>query len=925
MAITAPSTQAWREVLALFDRWADADEPARAAELKRIQAEHPTLYPRLLAMIEADRAAEAHDFLAEAAQVPAAEPPAASHWTGTRLGAWELREPIGSGGMGHVWRATRSDGLYAGRAAVKLLHSTRLDAQAQARFAREGEFLARLTHPHIAQLLDAGLAPDGTRYLVLEYVPGERIDHWCDARKLGIEARLKLFMQVCEAVAYAHSHLVVHRDLKPANILVTDDGHVKLLDFGVAKLLAGDDDLEQTELTRAAPAGLTPEYAAPEQIEGQPITTATDVYALGVVLFGLLSGARPYASTSRGVAALARAIVEEPPRSLTAALRESPDAGLSRNASLASLQQALRGDLETIVAKALKKLPSERYATVQELRDDLQRHLDHQPVSAQPDTFGYRARKFAQRNRVQVAALAGVMLTLVLGITATAWQWRNAAQETDRTKAVIKVLTNIFTDLAPEESGKAQVPVVDLLRKGWSQAKKDLETDPALRGEVARPLGLMLQSSGDMTAALDALTISRQHLIDSGQTSTSQYLQVMQGLAYMKSRVGQTEEAKSLLSELTAVAQRMGKASAAEAVNAQIELGEIARREGKLGDAETQLAKAVALAARNLGAGHPSHIHALQEQAVALRELGRWSEARCALASAVESIPRTKPVYGLLARYDMAIFELDLGQYREAANQLQPLLDELRKYYGEEDTYTIYGLASLAIAHFHSGELGKAEAALNDALQRATRSTEPNVRQVVQTIVARHALRRGQCALAEPLLRENLVHFESGEGTSRPFAERNRMLMAECELRRGQVTGARAMLDAALENQHAIYGPRHADIWPTLMLKAIAVDAELGAATATPLYESAHAMAISLLPEGHPDRWKVDVMRAQARWRSQPTPQNRAVFATSLRAYGEVLATRPDSHTFSVLSQKLLEQGPTVRLSPAPLLALMAY
>lgn len=925
MNVTAPSTQAWREVLALFDRWADADESARAAELRRIEADHPALYPRLLAMIEADRAAEARDFLAAAAQLPAVEPAAASHRAGTRLGAWELRDPIGAGGMGQVWLATRSDGLYSGRAAVKLLHATRLDAQAQARFAREGEFLARLTHPHIAQLLDAGLTPDGTRFLVLEYVPGERIDHWCDARKLGIEARLRLFMQVCEAVAYAHSHLVVHRDLKPANILVTDEGHVKLLDFGVAKLLAGDDGAELTELTRAAPAGLTPEYAAPEQIEGQPITTATDVYALGVVLFGLLSGARPYASISRGVAALARAIVEEPPRSLTAALRESPDAAASRGASLAALQQAVRGDLETIVAKALKKSPAERYATVQELRDDLQRHLEHQPVSAQPDTFAYRARKFAQRNRLKVVALVGVMLSLVLGIAATAWQWRNAALEADRTQAVIKVLTSIFTDLAPESTGQAQVPVLDLLRKGWRRAKEELQADPALRGEVARPLGLMLQSAGDMSAALEAMTLSRQHLLETGQTSTSEYLQVLQSLAYMTSRIGRTDDAKALLAELITAAERMGKSSAVEAVNAQIELGEIARREGKLEDAQAQLAKAATLAERHLGAGHPSHIHALQERAIALRELGRWLEARRELASVVDHTRSTRPVDGVVARYDMAMFELDLGQYRVASNQLQALVDELSKLYGEDDTYTIYGLTSLAISLFHSGEHDRADAALDDALRRAARTSEPDVRQIVQTIAARHALRRGRCAQAEPWLRENLAHFESGDGASRPFAERNRMLLAECELRRGRVASAQGLLEATLKHQREIYGSRHIDLWPTLMLQAIAIDLERGVATAAPTYDAASAMALALLPEGHPDRWKVAALRDHARWRAEPVAHRRAALVASLRAYGDALAARPDAHTFSVLSRELLEQGPAARFSPSPLLALMAY
>ncbi|MDQ2929138.1 MAG: serine/threonine protein kinase, partial [Pseudomonadota bacterium] len=308
---------AWREVMPLFDRWLSADLDAQQALLVELAATRPELHARLLAMIESDRAAEAADFLgaatAERAIADAASTPPA-HAAGARLGAWELRKPIGRGGMGQVWLATRGDGLYSGRAAVKLLHRTGIDAQGDARFAQEGEFLARLTHPHIAQLLDAGLMADGTRYLVLEYVQGERLDQWCDARRLTVGARLRLFLQVCEAVGHAHAHLVVHRDLKPANILVTGDGHAKLLDFGVAKLLG--EQAEASELTRAGSAGLTPEYASPEQVNGTAITTATDVYALGVLLFVMLSGSRPYDSMASAPALLAREIVEAEPRDL---------------------------------------------------------------------------------------------------------------------------------------------------------------------------------------------------------------------------------------------------------------------------------------------------------------------------------------------------------------------------------------------------------------------------------------------------------------------------------------------------------------------------------------------------------------------------------------------------------------------------------
>lgn len=929
------STLAWREVLRLFDRWAAAQGPAREAELQRVQAEQPALYPRLLAMIEADRAAESQGFLVDDAAplLPADRRPDTA-WAGTRLGAWTLREPIGAGGMGQVWLATRSDGLYNGRAAVKLLHAGGLSPQAQARFAREGELLARLTHPHIAQLLDAGLTPGlasaGTRYLVLEYVPGERIDHWCDARKLGIAERLRLFMQVCEAVAYAHAHLVVHRDLKPANILVTDEGHVKLLDFGVAKLLAGDDadgdPPELTELTRAGgAAGLTPEYAAPEQIEGQPITTATDVYALGVVLFGLLSGARPYAGASRGVAALARAIVEEPPRSLVEAARESPDAAASRNTSLATLMQSLRGDLETIVAKALKKPPAERYATVQELRDDLQRHLDDQPVSAQPDTFGYRTRKFVQRHRAQVLALCAVMLSLVGGIAATTWQWRAATQEAERTRSVVKVLTGVFTELDPDASASAQVPVLDLLRRGWKRVEGGLQSDPALQGEVARPLGLMLRSAGDMDNAISALTMSRSHLRKTGQTQSAEYLKVLQALAYAQLRFDRTEDAKALLQELIATARTMTSSTSTEPLHAQIQLGEIARREGRLQDADRLLSEAVALTRDRLGPSHAMYRLALQEHADVLRELGQWREARRLLAiasSAAQGAPQNE---SLNARFELAKLNVELGLYREASQQLRDLTAAMNAYYGAGDTFTIYSNTWLSMALFHSGAYAESDAASAVAYKAAQASTEPNVRQTVQNLIARQLLRRNRCNEAEPLLQQNLRYYDTGDTSRRPAAARTQALLAECQLRAGLVAPALRRLDDALKFQREFHGPQHIDLVLTMLLRALALDASAGISAARSSYEDTSALGMRVLPEGHPDQLRLLVFRDQARWRSSGKAQDKLALEASLRAYGAALGQRSDHAGFSVLSSKLLAQGPAAQVSLKPLLALLSY
>ena len=314
---------------------------------------------------------------------------------GRAFGAYTLERPLGFGGMGTVWLAHRSDGRFEGHVAVKLLNPAFVGHPSEQRFAREGRVLARLQHPNIAHLLDAGVEA-AQPYLVLEYVRGEPIDKYCQRHDLGVEQRIGLFLDVLAAVAHAHSNLVVHRDLKPSNILVTEQGEVKLLDFGVAALLSGGGD-EVSALTHNASPGLTPAYAAPEQLLGQAITTATDVYALGVVLFELLTGVRPRTSEDE-------------------ALR------LSNVATPAPWRRNLRGDLDNIVAMALRRNPGERYRTAEAFAQDLRRHLAHEPVSARPRSLGYRTAKFVQRNRAAVASVGAVLVALVVAGGFSFWQ-----------------------------------------------------------------------------------------------------------------------------------------------------------------------------------------------------------------------------------------------------------------------------------------------------------------------------------------------------------------------------------------------------------------------------------------------------------------------------------------------------------------------
>jgi len=337
---------------------------------------------------------------------------------GHTVGAYTLERPLGFGGMGTVWLAHRSDGRFEGQVAVKLLNAALVGHPSEQRFAREGRVLARLQHPNIARLLDAGVEAGRQPYLVLEYVRGERIDEYCKRHGLGIEQRIRLFLEVLAAVAHAHSNLVVHRDLKPSNILVTGQGEVKLLDFGIAALLSvGGDDV--TPLTRHMGPGLTPGYASPEQLLGQPITTAADVFALGTVLFELLAGRRPWVAREEAntSAELIRLKLETDPPRLSDAAEQEP------------WRRLLQGDLDNIVAVALRRNPEERYRTAEALAQDLRRYLAHEPVSARPRSLGYLVAKFVQRNRAGVVSASVVALALIVAGAFSFWQMLRANEQ----------------------------------------------------------------------------------------------------------------------------------------------------------------------------------------------------------------------------------------------------------------------------------------------------------------------------------------------------------------------------------------------------------------------------------------------------------------------------------------------------------------
>ncbi|MEP7245842.1 MAG: protein kinase [Gammaproteobacteria bacterium] len=416
--VTRMFEESWNELGPYLDTVLELEREERAAWLANLAERLPAIADRVRGyLVRLDALDEcnflgAHSFAALAAATLA----------GQRVGAYTLEKVIGYGGMGTVWLGHRSDGRFEGRVAVKLLNTALVGHPSERRFTREGSVLAKLQHPNIAHLLDAGLAGGTQPYLVLEYVPGARIDQYCEQHTLSIGQRVRLFLDVLGAVAHAHTNLIVHRDIKPSNILVTEHGVVKLLDFGIAALLSSDVSLPLTQLTHPGGPGLTPGFAAPEQLRGEAVTTATDVYSLGLVLFVLLTGRHPAPPEHKTAAELMRSTLD------TDAPRPSEVATDARH------QQLLRGDLDNIMAMALRRNSAERYSTVEQLAEDLRRHLALEPVSARPNTFGYLAARFVRRHRLGVALAAAIIVLLVGAVVITTLQRSEAQRQRDEAR-----------------------------------------------------------------------------------------------------------------------------------------------------------------------------------------------------------------------------------------------------------------------------------------------------------------------------------------------------------------------------------------------------------------------------------------------------------------------------------------------------------
>ena len=691
---------------------------------------------------------------------------------GRRVGPYRVVQRIGSGGMGTVYRAVRADAAFDKQVAVKVIKRGMDTDDTLRRFQDERQTLARLDHPNIARLLDGGSTGDGRPFLVMEYVEGRAIDDFCDGERVPIRDRVRLFQTVCEAVQHAHQNLVIHRDLKPDNILVSAEGSPKLLDFGIAKVLVPAPG-EAPAPTSLVDRRMTLAYSSPEQVRGEPMTTASDVYSLGVILYELLTGVRPYRRVVATPIAYEEALRDAVPLPSTrvregAATAEGATDAAARQSTPAALARELSGDLDTIVLKAIQPETSRRYASVRQLAEDLERYLTGLPVLARADSVAYRAAKFVRRHRAGVAALIVLGLALAVGLAGTLWQARVAAGERDRAALEARkarVITSFLVDVLGSADPRARgrdATIGEVLDVAAQRAEQELAGQPEQLEAMRATIGATQVRRG---RAAEALPLLRQALEQRERRlgpSHPEVAEVLQELGDAYAGIGDAQTAEPILRRAVDIRRRTSGPDSAATAAALNSLGSLLTQEGKLAEAVETQRTALAIRRKVLGNEHPEVVPSLNNLAVPLGTLGRWDEA---LPLHQEALALVLKVRGpehpdtAAAMTTLAYAFESVGRYPEALEYYGKALPLRRKVLGAdhpEAAWTAYNYAALLQAR---GEHAKALPLADDVLALRGK-TLPENHPLIPAILQVRGLSlaaTGRSAEAEASLRESLA------------------------------------------------------------------------------------------------------------------------------------------------------------------------
>ena len=745
------------------------------------------------------------DFLGTAAEPSPSEAPALAE--GDLVGPWRIGPILGRGGMAEVYRAERADGQYEQTVALKL---TKGRPAIVRRFVAERRILAGLQHPHIARLVDGGVSAEGRPYLAMEFVDGVPITEFATVQHLDVPARLRVFDQICEAVAYAHRRLIVHRDLKPGNILVAtdDDGlpRVKLLDFGIAKLL--DVPADATLLTQANARPMTPAYAAPEQLEGREITTAADVFALGVLLYELLARTRPYSATEETPTALLRAMERE--------TLAAPSGVAERDGH--PIPARYQRDLDAIVQKALRYAPEDRYPSIEALREDVTRALSGLPVAARKGNAGYRMQRFMRRHRVGVSAAVAGVLALAVGLGAALWQGGVAADERDRAQReartaeeVSAFLVGLFAASNPEEAQGDTLTAFDLLARGEAQADQ-LQAEPEAQATLLRTIGTAYLEMGKFADAQRVLERSLERcLVLAAETGRCEF-EATSALADLAIRSGRPDEARTYAERQENLARPLDHGTGTETARA---LGNLSQAYLLLGNFEK--------AERN----------ALDAYAIQRR-----------LAPSKELATTANNVGGVY---------LNFRRLDEAEPYLKEALEHARTYFGPDHPSTLRYTTNLAGLYGVRGDFEAAKPLMESVLaarRRVLGPEHPDVALAINNLGMLH-WRMGEAAVAERLFRQSVAHTRRSLGDRHPYLAGRLINLAELLTEQGRFDEAEAHDREALAIYRGGFGDEHPDTASGYANLGFVLWRRGDAAAAEPYYRRALAIGQRLLPPAH--------------------------------------------------------------------------
>lgn len=740
-------------------------------------ADAPGLRDRVMALLRAD-AAEA-----DALESPQITPIArqiledtrfADDLSGQRVGAYRLLRRLGEGGMGSVWLGERDDEEFERRVAVKVIKRGMDSDLVLRRFRVERRALGMLEHPSIARLLDAAMTPDGRPALIMEHVEGAPLDQYCADRSLNVRERLRLFVEICDAVAHAHRQLVIHRDLKPSNMFVTSDGRPKLIDFGIAKLLS--DEETATSVTAPEQRMMTPRYASPEQIRGEAVTTATDIYSLGVVLYELLVGRAPFEPTSGSRAELGRLVCEQDPVApSTAVSRETPiDArGPEQAGDTTRLRRMLEGDLDTIVLRALRKEPERRYESVAALGEDVRRYLEDRPVLARPDTLAYRARKFVRRNRGAVVAASAAATMLVLGVTMLAGMYlrtRSAEAEESRQRLVAETklaeansvasfLEAMLASATPDRAeGRSPEALVEILDAAAERMHEELADQPRVRARIQHTLASSYRQVGAYEKAerhFGEAESTRRELFGSQSAELGDTLHEYAMLALNR---GDLDGAEARAGEALRIFDQIDAGPSKRRANALDVLGVIAMEQARFEAADDRFREAIQLYEQVLPPDDEALLQAYAKRGVLLAQTGRTDEAIEIIERAIEASENGggAPTVGRLSMLNsLAVLYRRAGREEDALRLYDRALTIADQILGPEHAMTLVSRSNRSVILHKLGRLDESEAEMREVLGLQQRILGEHHDHALTTMfnLARLLEDRADLGSAEPLYR----------------------------------------------------------------------------------------------------------------------------------------------------------------------------